>query len=111
REVGSEKSGWATLQNMKIPRVEEVQAMLGPSEVLIEYYVIGDRFQAFIIGNTTFDVVQDITTKDSVRAALKGLTFQLSKFHLQTAYVHSHAPQLLAATQHHLRELYRQLIE
>src|SRR5207248_9609995 len=26
REVGSEKSGWATLQSMKIPEVEEVQA-------------------------------------------------------------------------------------
>src|SRR5205823_2131336 len=44
-------------------------------------------------------------------AALKGLTFQLSKFHLQTAYVHSHAPQLLTAIQYHLRELYRHLIE
>ena len=44
REVGSEKSGWATLQSMKIPEVEEVQAMLRPDEVLVEYYTIGDRF-------------------------------------------------------------------
>jgi len=111
REVGSEKSGWATLQGLKIPEIEEVQAMLQPDELLLEYYTIGDRFQAFIVGHETFDVVRDLTTIESVRASLKGLTFQLSKFHLQTAYVQSHAPMLLTATQHHLRNLYHYLIE
>jgi tetratricopeptide (TPR) repeat protein len=111
REVGSEKSGWATLQSMKIPAVEEVNAMLGPDEVLVEYYTIGDRFQAFIIGHKSFDVVRDITTMSAVRRSLKGLTFQLSKFHLQPSYVQTHAARLLEATQYHLRQLYVQLIE
>jgi CHAT domain-containing protein len=111
REVGSEKSGWATLQSMKIPTIEEIQAMLRSDEVLVEYYTIGDRFQAFIISRKQFEVVRDLTTTGAVKAALKGLTFQLSKFHLHPQYVQSHAPMLLRATQHHLRELYRQLIE
>ena len=111
REVGSEKSGWATLQSMKIPEVEEVQAMLRPYEVLVEYYTVADRFQAFIISRNKFEVVRDLTTISAVKTSLKGLTFQLSKFHLQPAYVQSHGPMLLKATQHHLRELYRQLIE
>ena len=111
REVGSEKSGWATLQSMKIPDVEEVQAMLRPDEVLVEYYTIAERFQAFVITRNRFEVVRDLTTTAAVRTALKGLTFQLSKFHLQPAYVQSHAALLLKATQHHLRDLYRQLIE
>jgi CHAT domain-containing protein/tetratricopeptide (TPR) repeat protein len=111
REVGSEKSGWATLQSMKIPAVDEVNAMLGPDEVLVEYYTIGDRFQAFIIGHSSFDVVRDITTMNAVRASLKGLTFQLSKFHLQSSYVQTHAERLLEATQYHLQQLYMQLIE
>ena len=111
REVGSEKSGWATLQSMKIPSVEEVQAMLRTDEVLVEYYTIADRFQAFIIGRNKFEVVHDLTTTGKVRSSLKGLTFQLSKFHLQPAYIQAHAPLLLKATQHHLRELYNQLIE
>jgi CHAT domain-containing protein len=110
REVGSEKSGWATLQSLKIPLVEEVQAMLRADEVLVEYYTIGDRFLAFIITHDRFDVVRDLTTVSAVRASLKGLTFQLSKFHLQSAYVQSHASQLQLATQHHLQELHRQLI-
>src|SRR4029450_7216049 len=33
REIGSEKSGWATLQSLKIPTVDEVQALLRPAEV------------------------------------------------------------------------------
>ena len=111
REVGSEKSGWATLQSMKIPEIEEVQAMLKADEVLVEYYTIGDRFQAFIVGRNQFEVVRDLTTTSTVRTSLKGLTFQLSKFHLQPEYVQSHAQLLLTATQHHLRELYRHLIE
>src|SRR5499426_1621577 len=37
REVGSEKSGWATLQSLKIPTVDEVQTLLRPDEVLVEY--------------------------------------------------------------------------
>jgi CHAT domain-containing protein len=111
REVGSEKSGWATLQSMKIPAVEEVNAMLGPDEVLVEYYTIGGRFQAFIIGHDSFDVIRDITTMSAVRASLKGLNFQLSKFHLQPAYVQTHAERLLEATQYHLQQLHLQLVE
>jgi CHAT domain-containing protein len=111
REVGSEKSGWATLQSLKIPAVNEVQAMLRPDEVIVEYYTVGDRFQAFIISHESFDIVRDFTTTSAVRRSLKGLTFQLSKFHLQTAYVQNHAEQLLLAAQHHLRDLHRQLIE
>src|SRR5262249_38971194 len=111
REVGSEKSGWAALQSMKIPAVEEVNAMLRPDEVVVEYYTVNDRFHAFVISHNDFSVVRDLTTTSSVRVALKGLTFQLSKFHLQPDYVQNHAAQLLEATQYHLRELHRQLIE
>jgi CHAT domain-containing protein len=110
REVGSEKSGWATLQSMKIHEAEEVQAMLRPDEVLVEYYTIGDRLQAFVITPNKFEVVRDLTTTSDVRTALKGLTFQLSKFHLQPAYVQSHAAMLLKATQYHLRQLHGHLI-
>ena len=111
RELGSERSGWATLQNMKLPDVKEVQSMLQPDEVLVEYYAIADRFHAFLIGHDNFEVVQNLTTTEAVRTSLKGLTFQLSKFHLQHSYIQSHADLLLTATRYHLRELYRQLIE
>ncbi|MBI4471829.1 MAG: CHAT domain-containing protein, partial [Acidobacteria bacterium] len=111
REVGSEKSGWATLQSMDLPNVEEVQRMLGEDEALVEYYAIGDRFLAFVIRHDDLYVVPEMTTAAALRTSLKGLNFQLSKFHLQSHYVQAHADLLLKATQFHLSELYRQLIE
>jgi CHAT domain-containing protein len=111
REIGSEKSGWAALQSLQFTGVDVVQQMLGPDEVLVEYYTIGDKFQAFIIASNEYHVVQDITTTGAIRESLKGLNFQLSKFHLQPAYVQARADQLLRATQHHLSHLHTQLIK
>jgi CHAT domain-containing protein/tetratricopeptide (TPR) repeat protein len=110
REAGSEKPGWATLQSMPSPTVADVQKLLDSDEVLVEYYSVGDRFKAFIIGKNTFNVVRDLCSISSTRVSLKGLNFQLSKFHLQTTYLKKHANSLLAASKHHLQNLYAHLI-
>jgi RNase P protein component len=110
REAGPEKSGWAALQSMELPHVGDVQKMLDSDEVLIEFYTIGDFFQAFIIGQKEFRVVRDLTTISAVRTALKGVNFQLSKFQLRPEYVSRHEAVLLAAIRHHLQSLHRQLI-
>jgi CHAT domain-containing protein len=110
RETGTEKSGWATLRNMEPPGVDEVQRMLEPDEILIEYYATGDRLQAFVIGTKEFEVVRDLTTLTAVRACVEGLNFQLAKFHLEPAYIKKHAGSLLASTTHHLHQLHRQLL-
>ena len=63
-------------------------AMLRPmTKSLVEYYTIGDRFQAFIISRDRFERRPRSDDDGDVRASLKGLTFQLSKFHLNPAYV------------------------
>jgi len=84
--------------------------MLAADEVLVEYYTIDDRLYAFVIARDVFEVVQDLAAVSSVRTSLKGLNFQLSKFHLKTTYVDAHAEMLLQSTKYHLGELYRQLI-
>jgi tetratricopeptide (TPR) repeat protein len=111
RQIGSEKSGWAKLQTMELPNVGRVQEMLAADEVLIEYYSIGDRIQAFVIGREGFHVLRDLGTMGSVRASLKGLTFQLAKFHLESDYIVRHADVLLEAITHHLQLLHRQLFQ
>ena len=60
REVGSEKPGWATLQSMPSPTVSDVQNMLEPDEVLVEYYSVGDRFKAFVLSRNEFHVIRDL---------------------------------------------------
>jgi tetratricopeptide (TPR) repeat protein len=111
RQAGSERPGWTTLKTMPAPGVSVIQGMLDDDEVLVEYYMVGDRFCAFVIGRDSFSVVRNLGTSDDVWAALRGFNFQLSKFHLQPAYLQMRAGQLLEAAQFHLRELYRQLIE
>jgi CHAT domain-containing protein len=110
REAGSERPGWATLQSMELPGIREIQLMLDRDELLIEYYSIGDRFQAFVIGSDDLHVVRDVCSAASVRASLKGFNFQLSKFHLSSTYVERHNATLLMATRHHLKALYDLLI-
>ncbi len=111
RGAGSEKSGWATLHNMELASVEDVQRMLSPKEALIEYYSVGDKFQAFVVTRSGFHVERDLAELKDVRAALKGLNFQLSKFHLRPAYLEKYGPMLLKAVQFHLRELYEQILQ
>ena len=111
RDAGSEKEDWARLETMGMPGIEEIQAMLGADEILIEYYTVGDRFCAFVIGRDEFQLVADLATKEAVRACLKGLNFQLSKFHLSADYLKHHERTLLHTTRHHLRELHRLLLE
>jgi len=110
RAAGSEKPGWATLQSMPSPTVEDVQSTLEPDELLIEYYCVRDRFKAFVIGRNEFHVVDDLLSTAEAKASLKGLRFQLSKFHLQAAYLKKHAGSLLSATNHHLQNLHARLI-
>jgi hypothetical protein len=110
RQVSAEKSGWATFKTMQYPTVETVQAMLKPDEVLLEYYTIGRRFQVFAISRDDFRIVRDLTTIEEVRSCVKGFNFQVSKFHLQPAYLQTRADQLMRATQHHLHQLHRLLI-
>ncbi|HET9219514.1 MAG TPA: CHAT domain-containing protein [Terriglobia bacterium] len=110
RAAGTEKPGWATLQSMPAPSVDDIQKMLEPDERLIEYYAVGESFQVFVIGRESFHVLTDIAHSVDVRTAIRGLNFQLSKFHLQPAYLNKHAAALLAATQHHLKTLHDQLI-
>jgi len=110
RAAGSEKPGWATLQSMPALGVADVQNMLEPDELLVEYYAVGDAFQAFVIGRDAFQIFRDVALSADIRASIRGLNFQLSKFHLQPSYLSKHSYSLLAATRHHLGNLYNQLI-
>ena len=110
REAGSEREGWAVLESMPALSVEDVGRMLSENEVLIEYYTVEEQFCAYVIGPNGFQFVKDLAGTDAVRACLKGLNFQLSKFHLNAAYLKDHGPLLLRAVRHHLQDLYRMLL-
>jgi len=110
RAEGSERPGWATLESTPSASIADVQNMLEPDEVLVEYYSMGDTFQAFVIGRDAFQVFSELAQAKETRDSIRGLNFQLSKFHLQPAYLSRHSASLFAAARHHLQNLHRQLI-
>jgi len=110
REAGSEREGWVSLESMPMPSVEDVRQMLSKNEVLIEYYTVGSQFCAFVIWPDGFHFVKNLADTGAVRACLKGLNFQLSKFHLSDSYLKDHSALLLRAARHHLEDLHRMLM-
>lgn len=110
REIGSEKPGWASLQSMPSLGVNGVQDTLDGSEILLEYYAVGSRLDLFVVAPNRFQVFTGIASTGDVRAAVKGLRFQLSKFQLNSDYLKVHGSSLLSAVRHHLQTLYDQLV-
>jgi CHAT domain-containing protein len=110
RGLGTEKPGWASLQSMTPADVSAVQAMLDPDETLLEYYATGNRFHAFAISCDDITVARDIASTDEIRASLKGVAFQLSKFNLGASYLERHSAALLAAMKYHLGALHDRLV-
>jgi CHAT domain-containing protein len=111
RDAGDEQEEWVAVGTSSMPEVGEIQEMLGDHEVLLEYYVVHGRFCVFVLSRTGFDVVSDLGSTDQVRECLKGLNFQLSKFHLSPGYLELHRERLLMAALHHLRDLYNILLK
>jgi hypothetical protein len=110
REAASEQAPWAVLEASPPPDVSGIQRMLARDEVLVEYYTIRERYCAFVIGKTEFAVFEALGTRAEVQEALKGLTFQMSKFMLAGAYLEDRRDQLLSSVRFHLRTLYDCLI-
>lgn len=111
REAGTDQEEWVSMETVSMPTVSDAQDMLEEHEVLLEYYVVHGQFCVFVLTTTAFHLVSDLGSTQEVRDSLKGLNFQLSKFHLSPEYVGLHRDQLLIGVQHHLRELYRVLLK
>jgi tetratricopeptide (TPR) repeat protein len=111
RRAASEEEPWAALEARPGADISEVQALLAEDETLIEYYTIRDRFCAFVVDRRGLDFVADLAPVAEVERSLKGLGFQLSKFHLGEDYLRDREGLLLEATRFHLRNLYRMLVE
>ena len=110
RDTGAGQDEWVSLETVSMPSVGETQAMLADHEVLLEYYVVHGQFCVFVITRSGFDFVSNLASTDTVRECLKGLNFQLSKFHLSSDYLELHLDRLLVAVRHHLSELYKILL-
>jgi tetratricopeptide (TPR) repeat protein len=100
---------FASLQNAKTVSVEELQRILPPNTLLLEYYTARNRFYVCLVSRKEFKIVP-LGGVVEVREKLRLLQLQLAKFRLGADYIRRLEKPLLQATQAHLEELYTYLI-
>jgi CHAT domain-containing protein len=110
RELPDSEPESALLRGFPSVSLQEIQSALPQGTLLIEYFAVGDRLIAALIGPGRLDVVA-VTLVSRVANLLQMFRFQLSKLSLGPEYVGRFAQALFGATQSHLRELYRELLE
>ena len=84
--------------------------MVLPSDaVLIEYFMNGDNVLAFLLSRDTFEVAQNVCSRDALRKVFDLMRFQLSRG-ARDARDDERAAMRLSNIQSHLADLYRLLI-
>ena len=110
REAASQREPWARLETRPAPEVSDVQEMLSEDETLVEYCTIRGHYCAFVVDRKGFTFLADLAPVAEVARSLKGLGFQLSKFHLSSDYLVHRQDLLIDSVRYHLRGLYEMLM-
>lgn len=99
----------AALLSSRTATLEEVRNVLPRDAVLVEYFAIDGQIYAAVLSAKSLEI-RPVVRASQVTQRLRMLHFQLSKFHLDRAYVLRFEASLLRATQGHLQALYQDLI-
>jgi len=105
----AEDREFANLQAAASIDLEAIRSVLPDDAMLIQYYRIGDVFQACLLSRRVLKIVP-LGPVSEMRRSLQLFRFQLSRFRFGAEYVNRFRQQLLEATNAHLQEFYRQLM-
>jgi CHAT domain-containing protein len=105
-----EDKEFANLEGARSIDLESIRASLPEDAILLQYYRVQDTFYACLLSRTSLKIVPTGSASE-LRRVLQLLRFQLSKFRLGPDYARTFEQRLRQATDEHLREFYRQLIE
>ena len=109
-QEATESDAWqAGLQTPSFVPIPQVQAAIAADTLLVEYFRVGDRMLACLLGPHSLEIVP-VTVESKVAELLKLLQFQLSKFRLNPQYLEAFHDTLVRTTRSHLKELYDELI-
>jgi CHAT domain-containing protein len=108
-EVRRTDEEFSALQSGASFGLEEIRSSLTPDTILLEYYQARGQMHVCVLARDQFDIVA-LGPIAPIRDLLRLLQFQFSKFRLGPDYVGAFTPQLQAATESHLRELYAALV-
>lgn len=90
--------------------VSQVQALLDPGTVLIEYYQARDALWVFVIEHDSWDVVELDVPAETVRTLVAVWELSIEQFSFGPSFVERHQRRLLHQATRHLTSLYHQLV-
>jgi CHAT domain-containing protein len=108
-EIGRTDQEFSALQSGASFGIEDIRSSLAPDTILLEYYQARGRTYACVLGRDQLDIVP-LGPIAQLRDLQRLLQFQYSKFRLGADYAAAFGAHLHAATEAHLRDLYRLLI-
>ena len=88
----------------------EVQQSLHPEQTLIEYFVTGDYYSAFVISNKEIHLQENLVSQEEIRGLLQRLQFQLIRASRPGALKNGRRLALVTDVQRELQSLYRALV-
>jgi CHAT domain-containing protein len=111
REVGIEDSEYASLHQVNVTELEQVQEFIPDRTTLVEYFITQQEVLAFVVSRRAAVVVRSLASAGRVRGLQEELSFQLEKFLLGPEFIGAHSQQILKTTTHYLEALYAALVE
>jgi len=110
REVSLMNPEYVSLQQVTTATMDSVQSLLPDDTTLVEYFIARDEILAFVVTRHDASVQRHLSPASRITDLQRRLSFQLEKFQLGPQYVENHSEQILMATNRHLEELYRYLV-
>ncbi len=87
-----------------------LQAALGASTALVEYFSLDGELLAFVVTDDAVEVVRGLGTEEQATAAVQQLRFQVDALRHGAAGMRRHLDQLVPRARHYLRALDEQLL-
>jgi len=110
RDAPRQEAERAGLQSEATVEMPALRAALGEGGALVEYFRVRNHLMVSVVTATSLEIIP-LTPVSRVANLLRLLQFQLGKHRIGSAYVTTFEKQLLEATQGHLNELYKELVE
>jgi CHAT domain-containing protein len=109
QEATDTDTAQAGLQTPSHVPLATIRERMPADTLIVEYFRVRDRILVCLLGPETLEIFP-VTLESRVAHVLRLLQFQLSKFHLNPAYLETFHDSLVMATQAHLKELWDELL-
>jgi len=108
REQPASVSGDA-VEISRVSTIDEIRAALPASAALLEYFRVGDRLLVALLDQESLEIFP-LDSLAQVKSHLRMLQFQLARLCRAPEYLRPTGEAMLEPVQHHLRQLYQELV-